>query len=789
MRALASRALVLFALLFSCGLAPAATPSELHQQLRGFVLSHESVPVNNLVFKRDRIEFTLASGEVYFAEPIDGRVTAAVFLGQGRMRVEPWSDYEQANVRRMLKSDVVDVTFTRATLRFTDDTFERLSSGARTAGAQWQRAAEAAAGLDDRFARSTGMSVPSRLALSLINQEKPGVFVAEFDGGNKGRFGVIVDPQSRVPAEAFGLNGGEKGVVFQARQGGGIDIWTAFYSEEDFQRRSVFYSDTYYLVTVPDYRMQVDLRDPGKVLRLSVEMDLLASVDGVQWIPMNLNEGLDDYDDVRRKKGVRVLKAELADGTPIPYAQHEWESGFSILLPRKLARGDKVTVRFQLEGNDTLWDYEGTLFYPRSTSTWYPRHGYLSRSRFDVTFLHKENHRVVSVGERMAEGAAGDEKYWSTRWVETEPVALITFAVGRFERHTEKMKVGDREMTLEFYSAPGSLLEVKEDFILAEMMNSVNFMSTLFGEYPYKRLGGVFFPAGYGQGFPTLLLLPSRGQASLRSFAFVSHEAAHQWWGNLVGWRSYRDQWLSEGFAEYCGAMYGARREGGRFQELLRQMRRDLVDAIWTDTGVESGKLDDVGPLVLGHRLSSRRSQGAYQALIYSKGALVLRMVHFLLTDPTTGNDEAFYTMMKDFVQQHRFGWATTESFFAIASRHFAQSPLGKRYKINDLDWFVGQWVMNTGLPKYRLEYSFQPRQGGGVEMVGKIYQEDVPSGWFMPLPLVFDMGDKKYATGVVHALGPVTDVRIGLPAAPKNVQLDPFHWVLATKTEAKRSK
>ena len=45
----------------------------------------------------------------------------------------------------------------------------------------------------------------------------------------------------------------------------------------------------------------------------------------------------------------------------------------------------------------------------------------------------------------------------------------------------------------------------------------------------------------------------------------MSHETAHQWWGNIVAWRSYRDQWLSEGFAEYSGVLYTAiRAKSGR---------------------------------------------------------------------------------------------------------------------------------------------------------------------------------------------------------------------------------
>jgi hypothetical protein len=57
-----------------------------------------------------------------------------------------------------------------------------------------------------------------------------------------------------------------------------------------------------------------------------------------------------------------------------------------------------------------------------------------------------------------------------------------------------------------------------------------------------------------------------------------------------------------------------------------------------TITGLSSARLTDIGPLVLGHRLETRETQGAYSTLVYKKGGLVLRMLHFLFTDPATGN-------------------------------------------------------------------------------------------------------------------------------------------------------
>ena len=56
----------------------------------------------------------------------------------------------------------------------------------------------------------------------------------------------------------------------------------------------------------------------------------------------------------------------------------------------------------------------------------------------------------------------------------------------------------------------------------------------------------------------------------------------------------------------------------------------------------------------MGHRLESRETGGAYSALIYKKGALVLRMLHFLFTDPQTGDGKAFFDLMSDFVARYK---------------------------------------------------------------------------------------------------------------------------------------
>lgn len=767
-------------------------PMAFYSRLSTFALGNESVTVEDMLLKRDRIEMTF-DGTFYFAEPVAGGVYGAVFLGRGHLRTEPWSVFEKENVKRFLNSDVVEATFSTAVLRFTDDTYEQLRGHRRVEGGAPPRAQKLASSLEERLVRETGLNLSARLAVAVVNQEQPGVFFAEFDGGNRGRFSVLVDHQTRALATVFGVNGGEKGLLFKY-QGAeeGIDIWTAFYNQEDFARGRVAYADVFDLVKIPDCRMAIDLRDPSKWLHIDADLDLVALQDGVQLIPMKLNEGLYEYGKERLKKGLRVLDARLTDGTRLGVIQEAWETGFSLVLPRVFAKNDKLTVKLQLEGKDSLWTWKSHFHYPRSTTTWFPRHGYLPRSRFDITFRHRKDDRVVSVGERVNETFARDsEEEWITRWLTKEPVTLVTFAVGRFERQTENAEVAGQKIPIEFYSV-GKFAPVKEDFLLAEINNAVRYFGELFGEYSYGRLGAVYFPAYFGQGFPTLLLLPAEGFARLHEFAFISHEVAHQWWGDIVAWRSYRDQWLSEGFAEYSGVLYTGRRKKPKDMiKLVKEMRQSLKDPVRDDLGwVTEEKLYEVGPLILGHRVSTRMTRRAYSALIYNKGALVLRMLHFLLSNPSDGNDKWFFDMMKDFVEQYRGGSATTEGFMKVASRHFAQSPIGQGFGLKDLNWFFQQWAYRTELPSYRLEYRLEPREGGGVMLTGTLYQENVPEDWFTVLPLMLEFpGSNRWAQVAIHALGPATSVALRLPERPKNVKLDPNLWVLSEKTSEKRVK
>lgn len=765
--------------------------SALYKQLRNAATLTSGVHIENLVLVRDRVKIDFTAGMMYFPAPAAGRIRSAVFVGFGTIHASPpEGSFEKANLLRLLKEDNVTSDFRTAVLRFTDDSDVLLAKSAAIVGEVPEQARRLAEGLEPRLLRETGMNISARQMESILNHEDPGVFLAQFEGGKRGRFTFLFDPPSRIPVVNFRLNAGEKGLIFARDETLYFnDIWMAFYTQAEYAEGRVKYADTHNLVSTQKCTLTLDLMEPQKVLGLSAKMQLVSRVADLRVIPFAVGEDLSERDDERRKKQLHILGAHLADGTTLEFVQEPWEGGFEVVLPSGIGAGQSIDLRLDLKGDFMMEsDTVSGTYFPRSTTTWYPRHGYLERSTFDISIVHRKRERVVSIGEMVQDGAApGTKDAVLTQFRMDQPVSLATFAAGPYEIHRDVAKEDNgRSLPLEFYSMPGSRAVIKEDFILAEMNNAIRFFSLMFGEYPYPLFRGAYHPFGFGQGFPTTIMIPNADKANYRTYSFIAHETSHQWWGDIVLWRSYRDQWLSEGFADYSGMLYTQLRDKTHSEnELIRRAREELKLSPRTLTGIGPGRLVDVGPLIMGHRVQTRETLGSYQALTYSKGALVLRMLHFLLTDPQTGDGKPFFDLMSDFVSRYKNHAASTEQFFAVADEHLKSTPLAQKFGYSNLSWFYRQWVTEAYLPSYELTYHIEDDPGGGVILKGEVLQKGLPehSDWFMPLPVLIHFSGGKGARATVAARGDRSPVTIKLPLRPEKVELDPELWILSEKT------
>jgi hypothetical protein len=762
--------------------------STLYTQIKKFELRGKAT-VSNLTVKRDRATMVF-TGDFYFASPVNGRITGAVFIGEGTFHAEaPDFPFEKEYLKRFIDTDVVDSDFHTAVLRFSDDTVDIIGKNMDATAAATNDAQKLAAELDTRLLKETGANISARIMLCLANNES-GFFLAQFDKGRRNRFTYIVDPQTRLLGSAFEINGGEKALLFSyAPTAYTNDLWITSYSEEDLKNKRIHYSDEFDLVSPLQYAMEIDVREARRLLKTRMRIDFESLVDNLIAIPMNVNQGLSEYENKRLTEAMRITSAQQ-EGKSIPCIQEDFESGLTIVLPRAMKKGETFSVELALEGDfiSNQRTFENN-YYPQFNSSWYPTHGYLKRSKYDLIFRHKKADKVSAIGTLIRETDWPDSKEDRlTEFKMDTPVSFATFTAGRLDPYSEKF-AGTGEMPIVFYSVTSAVGAVKERFITAELSNALTYFSKYFGTYPYTSFKASLQPGDSGQGFPSLVLLPKVDEANREVFSFVAHEISHQWWGNDVAWRSYRDQWLSEGFAEYSGMMYtGFRQNLKSEKELIKEARFDMESVISGDKG-NIGRVAVSGPMIFGSRLSTRMTRNAYQALIYTKGALVLRMLHFLFTDLSLKDqkDRPFFDMLTEFVKRYHGKAASTEDFIQVAGEQFAKTPLAQRFGLKNLDWFFRQWVYEAKYPSYRLEYGTE-EQGGQTTMTLTVFQENAGPDWFMPLPVSVKFADNTEAQIVAYANGPQSPVlKVPLPKKIASVELDPDYWIFSEKTSTKK--
>ena len=185
------------------------------------------------------------------------------------------------------------------------------------------------------------------------------------------------------------------------------------------------------------------------------------------------------------------------------------------------------------------------------------------------------------------------------------------------------------------------------------------------------------------------------------------YEVAHQWWGAIVGWSDYRDQWIDEGLASYI-ALAGADAEQSQRARARFLARTSCRTELTTKVPGRDALQDDAGPLVLGYRLELSRAPGAYDAIISGKGAWVFHMLRMMLRDPGAGNpDERFLRLLHSLVEDYSRKALTTDDLQHEIER--IMTPAMALEGGHSMDWFFDQWVRATGIPRYAAQFTSQP--------------------------------------------------------------------------------
>jgi hypothetical protein len=788
-----------------------ANSDSMYRQLRDAGLG-DTYRCENFTLRLDVGTFELKSGTFTLVGLVDKFVTGAIFVGQGHFTLKPVLEPDTRELARRTGGLTAEEDVSEVVFRFTPKEYPRFSAalGAKTqtppeAGAAFQRWKEKVRKrheipegfTQDILEGETIDNVDADLLAAIYNPGHPPFINAYMHGAQhkdlrffiRTRVGAL--PQMDSPEEVALINCG----------GGSMDdgIWYSQHLISELKAQKASSLEDRRLFATKRYNIEtVIAKNDHLFSRATITFEPLIAGERV------LKFGL--------LPNLRVTRVSGENGHDLHFIQEnrKEDGSFYVILDEAPAMGQEHSVTVEYAGDKVLTNAGSGSYYVSARESWYPNlNGFGEKALYDLTFKVPRSNMVISVGKLVNQTT--EAGFAVSHWVTPVPVATAGFNYGQYQKIDYPDNITHYEIS-GFYltelpdslkrfgnsaflnsMSPGAMTKYALDQTRAQMQVCTLF----FGKGPYENVYITEQPNfNFGQSWPNLVYLPISayidstqrwmmfGHIDTKFTGFVQevtpHEVAHQWFGHAVGWASYHDLWLSEGFAEFSAGLFLQQAVGEKWRkdylEFWERQRTRILEK--NNYGVSP---NDAGPLWLGLRLISPKSEQAYQGVTYSKGAYVLLMLRSLMYDDAAsgdGHEKPFIDMMHDFVESHHSKPASTESFKAIVEKHMTkQMDLQHNGR---LDWFFNEWVYGTEVPRYSFKYDLQPGEAGKTKVHAEITQSEVDGRFAMFVPIFADFGNGMVRIGQAEVVGNMTrKIDFILDRQPKKVAFNAYKDVL----------
>jgi len=777
---------------------------DLGRQLREIELDPEScLRIRDLQIRRPDVSIYLTDGYLAFSKPVAGRRPFAVFHAaergdQGEVLIRPPDRGERASLAKFTGSPILSEQIKDAVFITTDGADQELLAMARQSPLS-KPSLEMGLALSSRFnsvLRNLGDSFQVRLVHDLLTDERAwGLFYAALSGTQHGNFDVMFDPTA---AEQVVL-----GQVTSAPQGSGFNVWASFESREARRRpgaRPEAGGLTNYRiesVVAPDLSMEcltsADFT-PARVIRRALSFEIAPAMEIV-----SVQVDGAEVEVFRRD----ALRSRLISG------RHN--DVFLIVLKEPLEPGRTYRMQFRHRGRVIL-PAGNDVYFVAARLNWYPARE-LSHSTFDLSFTLPKRLTAVAAGDLVSDTESGETR--TVRWRTPSPIRVAGFNIGDYETITVKRsgltvtvysnraaetalvrrqpqvlvlppawpaRTGRRpEQVITIPPLPPPDPQARAAALAGDVSAAFEWFAGHFGPPPLSTLTVSPIPGSFGQGFPGLLYLSTLAYLnekdrpesirtdSLRRFyseILYAHEVAHQWWGNLVGAASYRDEWISEALASYSAILVLERRDGPRAAD------QALDDGLRALRAQHAGKdVESIGPITWGYRLRADGPLDPWRTITYDKGSWIIHMLRRRM------GDKAFLAMLGALRERHQYGFISTEDLRRLAAGF---SP--KNLPDPQLENFFDTWVYSTGIPTLELNTSLSGK-APKLQLTVTVNQSGAGDDFSADVPVAIWMrGAKTPITRWVRTSSGRTSFRLSLGAAPARVELAPGNGILAVR-------
>ncbi len=366
--------------------------------------------------------------------------------------------------------------------------------------------------------------------------------------------------------------------------------------------------------------------------------------------------------------------------------------------PRKPGRSIRVAIDYEANPRRGLYFNRPDADYPdrpwqvwsqgedEDSRHWFPCYDYPNdRMTSDLKVTVPTPYFALSNGRlaHVEEGPATGTKTYHWKQEQPHPTYLITLVVGEFSEIEERMD----GIPVQYYVPKGREEDAKR--ALDKTPDILRFFADRTGvPYPWNKYAQVtvadfIFGGMENTTAATLtdtILHDQRAHLDFTAVPLVAHEAAHQWYGDLLTCRDWAHAWLNEGFATYFELLYKEHSEG--VDEFVYARMQDAETYFAEDRGRYRR------PIVC---TTYELPINLFDRHLYEKGGLVLHMLRFIL------GDTLFFKAINWYTTKYR-----NQSVVTPDLQKAVEEATGR-----SLDWFFHQWVYSGGHPEFKVEYSW----------------------------------------------------------------------------------
>ena len=436
---------------------------------------------------------------------------------------------------------------------------------------------------------------------------------------------------------------------------------------------------------VQHYRIRLNLDIPGKAFQGQTTVTLLPLRDGFDRCRLDAESFT--VSDVWNPWGT-PLKFEQTEDALIVHLNKKFKVQETVSFTVAYSAKDPEDgLRFYEESEDNP-QLVGSDSWPYGVRHWVPCNDYPNdKVTNEIIASVPDPYKVVANGrlESVIQNEADGTSTW--HWVQDLPHSTYLFFVAAAPYVVVQDSYGN--IPISYWIYPQHAEQAR--LVFGKTPKMMEFFNRIYGyDYPWDKYDQVVVPFGGGMECTSAtamghrIMYDEKGEQDFSSIGIVSHELAHQWWGDLITLRSWAHTWMNESFGTYSDYLY-IRFERGENEGAVNLLGKK-------DSYLREAHNRYIRPIVY-HRY--RRPQDVFDSHTYPKGAVVLHMLRFVL------GDDAFFRTLKHFLHEHAFQPVDTHDFTKAVKTVTGQN----------LDWFFEQWLFRPGHPLFEVQSEWLPEE------------------------------------------------------------------------------